>query len=962
MSTIHNFIINNHKELIDIISKWNLTNSKYPIDFPKDKIKPLLNEYISVEDYRLKFEIFFYLEAWEPFKDFNTRLNKREINFEENAVDVRIEDFTVMEDISTSVNDNKLFDCYFTILMPNYFIYGYQGMKFSKKSIEDTDIERRTSGDIKKHDFIFLAKMDKSLKKIHYKTIVMSNIQKEFDKNLVTISKRTNLCKYSPVVCTKRMTKKEITEFKNMYRKKRDNDSCWICYHVMTFGTIKKEFKTMDLLVTMPNLKIRKEITTGKCRNENTLSKDKSKDILSKIMCDYNLDDQKTSLILKIYKNNILFRDERNILVNLLMPDGSQNIDNTVIRVINNIQKGIFPFPLQDKKILYKNIISSENQEIDNELENLLYNSDEKIKFNKIVSEVIQQYGLNTTQATILAAVNNEEHLSLIQGPPGTGKTKMILAFTYQELRLAKIKRKKSKILICAPSNAACNEITRRLKKENINTNIMTVRFIVDDNADNTISHVSVDKVALRKLYNIIRNEVIDFAKSISMSDTIIEELDFHINSIQNKIKELLSNRKGLNIVISSKAKNKKKIINKLYQRVCLLENELDQLIQMFIDYLLLIDDNAFEDYKDHIIATAKEYRMSIFEEADVIITTLSSSNSEYFKNIKNKFTLLVIDEASQASELTTLIPFCHNIPKAILIGDPNQLPPTILNSEAADNFYGKSLFQRLQENSPNSVHLLNIQYRMHPNISKLSSRCFYSNEIINGENVKSSNWNKPWCNNSNFGPLMFYDIKGVTNKSNNSLNNVTESNQILNFITQLLLMTPKLIYSYKISIISPYRAQVLLIRNRLRQYYKEMLDQLKLDHTNEFDFLGEKVVISDENKELLKKINILDFINVNTIDSFQGQESDIVLLSCVRSGTKSVGFLSDKRRLNVAITRARYSLIIFGDSETLCKDKYWNNIITEMKHDKCFKANAKDYFKYSKHFPKNLFPKSFFK
>jgi len=97
------------------------------------------------------------------------------------------------------------------------------------------------------------------------------------------------------------------------------------------------------------------------------------------------------------------------------------------------------------------------------------------------------------------------------------------------------------------------------------------------------------------------------------------------------------------------------------------------------------------------------------------------------------------------------------------------------------------------------------------------------------------------------------------------------------------------------------------------------------------------------KNKNILKRFNILDNINVNTVDSYQGQESDIVILSCVRSNTRSLGFLRDKRRLNVSITRARFSLIIFGDSETLCKDKEWKKIIKEIKSMNRFKSVSKN-------------------
>ncbi|KAL6611061.1 AAA domain-containing protein, partial [Neocallimastix sp. 'constans'] len=293
---------------------------------------------------------------------------------------------------------------------------------------------------------------------------------------------------------------------------------------------------------------------------------------------------------------------------------------------------------------------------------------------------------------------------------------------------------------------------------------------------------------------------------------------------------------------------------------------------------------------------------------ADVIVTTLVSSGNYYINEIKDQFSLLIVDEASQATELITLIPFCYDIPKAILIGDSKQLPPTVINSEITRHNFDRSFFLRLDSNSPNSVHLLNIQYRMHPMISRLSSKCFYSNKIVNGNNVVSKKWYKEWCRqNKDFGPLVFYDVKGFTNNSNASLNNVKEVSEIIDYIKKFIQSPEFINFNTEISIISPY-------------------------HDND-------IIEKKEKKNIIKRFNILDNIKVNTVDSYQGQESDIVILSCVRSRTTKLGFLQDKRRLNVSITRARYSLIIFGDSETLCKDKEWEKIINEIKMMKCYRT-----------------------
>jgi len=424
---------------------------------------------------------------------------------------------------------------------------------------------------------------------------------------------------------------------------------------------------------------------------------------------------------------------------------------------------------------------------------------------------------------------------------------------------------------------------------------------------------------------------------------------------------------------MDSTDKNSKdlKIIDKLYENICLIENQLDNYIQIFIDNLLLIDDPTFKIYKEYIVINYKKFRQQVFEETDVVITTLTSSSNDFINSIKDQFSLLIVDEASQATELNTLIPFCYNIPKSILIGDSKQLPPTVVNHDLEDKGYNCSFFERLDTNSPNSVHLLNIQYRMNPLISRLSSHCFYSDSVIDGDNVRSKKWEKDWCKgNPEFGPLWFYDVNGPTNNHNASLNNVKEAGKIIKFIDNFLKHPEKIGYDTKISIISPYRAQVILIKEKLKHYYRSYFNSFKIktdikefksmnlsdkesiltSYINDEDDDNNDIENSQKNvensgkknkllKNVLKKFNVLENINVNTVDGYQGQESDIVILSCVRSNTHSLGFLIDKRRLNVSITRARYSLIIFGNSKTLQKDNEWNTIIKEIKKINCFKS-----------------------
>ncbi|ORX65298.1 P-loop containing nucleoside triphosphate hydrolase protein, partial [Anaeromyces robustus] len=299
--------------------------------------------------------------------------------------------------------------------------------------------------------------------------------------------------------------------------------------------------------------------------------------------------------------------------------------------------------------------------------------------------------------------------------------------------------------------------------------------------------------------------------------------------------------------------------------------------------------------------------------DTNVIVCTLCCSGNSCMKELK--FDLLIIDEACQCSELTALIPFCYDIKRCILIGDPKQFPPTIKSQKIEKCGYGKSLFERIEDgSSSNEIYLLNTQYHMHPNINVLTSKYIYDGKIINAPIVKSEKWKKEWNkdNDSKFGPVRFYQVNGtISNNNGSSFNNEEEATQVINFISELLLTYPNICFHKKISIISPYSAQVLLIKKKLRELYKKTT--------------------------LLKDEDILNHINVSTVDGFEGKENDIVILSMVRCD-KKVGFLKDKRRLNVSISRARYSLIIFGDVTTLILDNNWKNIITEIINMGCLK------------------------
>lgn len=283
-----------------------------------------------------------------------------------------------------------------------------------------------------------------------------------------------------------------------------------------------------------------------------------------------------------------------------------------------------------------------------------------------------------------------------------------------------------------------------------------------------------------------------------------------------------------------------------------------------------------------------------IIEESKVICCTLVGTQNNYLKD--KKFETVFIDEVSQAMEPATWIPIIK-AQRVILAGDPFQLPPTVKSSEAAQMGLSTTLLDIGFKND-HAVFLLNTQYRMHPEIMGFSNQYFYENKLIAALNTHSNMYSLPA---QEFKPVQFIDTAGCgfeekRNPSTLSYYNSDEYELIRNHLSQLLI---QLNYQYNyisVGIISPYKEQTIYIKEQ---------DAVDMQLCNHYD------------------------IEVHTIDSFQGQEKDIIYISLVRSNPDAeIGFLKDYRRMNVAMTRARKMLIVIGDSSTLSNDKFYNQFI----------------------------------
>ncbi|TQD79084.1 hypothetical protein C1H46_035362 [Malus baccata] len=311
----------------------------------------------------------------------------------------------------------------------------------------------------------------------------------------------------------------------------------------------------------------------------------------------------------------------------------------------------------------------------------------------------------------------------------------------------------------------------------------------------------------------------------------------------------------------------------------------------------------------------AERFRAEILEESVIVFSTLSFSGSSLFSKWNRDFDVVIIDEAAQAVEPATLVPLTNGCKQVFLIGDPVQLPATVISTVANKLGYGTSLFERFQR-AGYPVTMLKMQYRMHPEIRSFPSAEFYSESLEDGPNIIEQT-QRSWHDYRCFGPFCFFDIhQGKESKpegSGRSVVNVAEVDFIMLLYHNLVDKYPELKSSQRFTIISPYRGQVTLFKERFRSTFG---------------------VESDK------------FVDITTIDGCQGREKDVAIFSCVRTNEHGrIGFLSDFRRMNVAITRAKSSVLVVGSASTLRKrDEHWNNLIESAEKRDCLLKVSQPY------------------
>ncbi|KZS89432.1 P-loop containing nucleoside triphosphate hydrolase protein [Sistotremastrum niveocremeum HHB9708] len=483
--------------------------------------------------------------------------------------------------------------------------------------------------------------------------------------------------------------------------------------------------------------------------------------------------------------------------------------------------------------------------------------------------------GLNAIQIQAIALMLGER-ISLVQGPPGTGKTRTII----EAVRLLKAHFEvPHPILVCTYTNVAVDNLVEGMIAPNIATSSSGLKSYVPPALKPLrVSFSAGVKASLQPYTLDAKVEVHPMKSELEQMVVRLDDCLSRLATVRDKIEKARAEA-------AKSAGEKAKLGGKLCSSLL---NE--QSVKRSIYFGLL-----------------RQMTYDICMTSDVICTTCITSASFALKVMD--FPAVFLDEASMSTEPASLIPIMKGSKQISLIGDHKQLPPVIVSDEAKKGGLGVSLFERLTNEGTVPSIMLDKQYRMHPSISSFPSSEFYNFELQDGTVDPSTGAVLPSLHPPNSRHLVvdpstgnrpsviFLDHAFPEQAKDRSRVNLREGHLVQQIVEDLLSSNPTL-KGMDIGVIAPYVAQVALLRN------------LMLD----LDFRGRLSELVGPDRAA----DVLD-IEVKTVDGFEGREKEIIIFSTVRNNSKGhIGFLADRRRMNVGLTRAKRGLFILGNVQTL--------------------------------------------
>ncbi len=515
---------------------------------------------------------------------------------------------------------------------------------------------------------------------------------------------------------------------------------------------------------------------------------------------------------------------------------------------------------------------------------------------------------LNPSQLNAVTRFHQaQKGLYCLQGPPGTGKTT-----TIAHLLTMLARNPDKKVMVCAPANKAVHVIAIRALQvlpEEVDLALTGIgkelpselKAIYASEQGKYIVH------DLKKIQHKFQEFHLILIKELNQGRGISEENRVQLDDLSDELIQLLNQNNALwEKLMSTSLFPLDRIALNAIQRLIDLEKTLYEHLCYYKNIKDVDEQQSFE--KSMVQKASERYEcfsyalkpyleemnktdaveILLLQRAQIIFCTLVASGRKNLNKYIRKIDLLIVDEAAQALEPETLIPLKFAPDKLILIGDPKQLPATIKSKACEAHDYQRSMMARLMEDCGQPYEMLDIQYRMHPAICHWTSTTYYSGKLKTAPGLlaRSSPIQTLLIPQHFKQACVFFNVKSAENRragsKGQSIDNDLEAEAIIDILCQCLLHMD----SHQIGVIAFYAAQVELLKQKAAKKRGDLAKKIAETH-------------------------------IGTVDAFQGEEKDFIILATTRT-SESTGFLRDQRRINVASSRARHGFFVVADAAIL--------------------------------------------
>ncbi len=550
---------------------------------------------------------------------------------------------------------------------------------------------------------------------------------------------------------------------------------------------------------------------------------------------------------------------------------------------------------------------------------------------------------------------------TLIKGPPGTGKTTTLVNILnalhirqfnkyYDEVRkivsiqtgnrqtaLEIARRAKPRLLVCAPSNAAVDNVILKIMEDGFidgsgqryNPSITRIgvgqsQAVKDVALETKVDQILTDNSDVQQL----ENSIAGFRIELQRISTDILKCRKRIHAIANaspwplatgweiRVEEESFDETGRVFFVNHKdhcttyecppppEPGEKQVPARSMPEYRAFMSRTVKLVESYFSIKSNLEQSTI--VKGSMGNGARHFEvkqnleMHVLNSVHIVMTTLGTAGGRALTDGVDKFEVVVVDEAAQSVEPATLAAMQLGSRHCVMVGDPQQLPATIFNVSGKNSKYDRSLFQRLEE-AGEQVYMLNEQYRMHPKISHFPRHIFYKGALKDGPNVRKPDYGRSLVEAITsrveaLQPFTVLDLESKEERGGTSLSNSTEADLAVYLYESLKEISNGLSATSRVAVITPYSQQANVLRRKFS------------------GLLGE---------------NYTKFVEVNTVDAFQGREAKIVIFSAVRAaGSRGIGFLSDVRRMNVALTRAKNFLFVIARCKSIIVNPYWKDLV----------------------------------